>query len=134
MKSKSRSEQSFERVEYDDAPNQAGYGSQEFSANTSPDASRAARDAAGEGQRTTSGSWVPAGVSGWFSGGSPGVEGPGDARRERNTGDDDPTHGGKRVSSKGWTSARDVTEAIVGSAQDYYDGSGAKSSGFDRGR
>ncbi|KIX02234.1 uncharacterized protein Z518_08173 [Rhinocladiella mackenziei CBS 650.93] len=101
LKTKSRSEQSFENVDYDDAthtPGSSSYGS------TPP-------KLVIEGRRTTSGSWIPAGVSGWFGGG-----GGGEDRIERDRDDL-----GSKVPPR-WSAARDITEEI------------ARSTGVDTGR
>lgn len=94
LKTKSHSEQSFENVDYDDATHtpatSSSYGS------TPP---RPVTDA----RRSTSGNWVPSGVSGWFAGGD-GQSGP----QER---DDD--HSERNRTSKGWQMARDMTEDIA---------------------
>lgn len=100
LKTKSRSEQSFENVDYDEVARTPG-------SSTPPRGS--------EGRRTTSGGWIPAGVTGWF-GGSPGN-------------DTDPTERGRDPdsgsrASKGWSAARDITDEI----------SRGVSSGVDPGR
>jgi len=95
LRTKSRSEQSFENVDYDDAthtPGTSSYGS------TPP---RPVTDA----RRSTSGNWVPAGVSGWFAGG----EGQGPANPPER--DDDRSE--RNRNSKGWQAARDMTEDIA---------------------
>ena len=52
MKSKSRSEQSFEKVDYDEAA----------------DAGRPSLSSKNSNRRSTSGNWMPSGVAGWFGG------------------------------------------------------------------
>lgn len=74
LKAKSRSEQSFEKVDHDEA---AGA---HHSSSPKQDAGR-----------QSSGSWVPQGVTGWFGGNEP--------------------SGGRK--SKGWSAARDITEAMA---------------------
>lgn len=75
LKAKSRSEQSFEKVDYDEAADDGH-----------PPSKQA-------GSRSSSGAWIPSGVTGLFGGGG-GVQG-----------------GSKQ--SKGWNSARDITEAMA---------------------
>ncbi|KAK5044749.1 hypothetical protein LTR84_010523 [Exophiala bonariae] len=93
LRAKSHSEQSFENVDYDDATHtpatSSSYGS------TPP---RPVTDT----RRSTSGNWVPSGVSGWFGG--DGQAGP----HER---DDD--HNDRNRNSKTWQMARDMTEDIA---------------------
>lgn len=88
LRTKSKSEQSFENVEYDDAahtPGSSSYGS------TPP------KHAPGSG-RTASGGWIPAGITGLFGGGAdtPGAE------------DNNPGR-----APKGWSAARDITEEMT---------------------
>ncbi len=87
LKTKSRSEVSFENVDYDEAT--------QHTPGSSPPRPVT------EGHRTTSGNWLPAGVSGWFGGGGAASGNNGEERTER-----------PREASKGWTSARDITEEI----------------------
>lgn len=89
LKAKSRSEQSFEKVDYDEAADD-GHSSSPKQA----------------GSRSSSGAWIPSGVTGLFSGSS--------------------SSGGQsgNKQSKGWSSARDITEAMAE----------GMSSGFDRNR
>ena len=115
LKTKSRSEQSFENVEYDDADDRYAH--------------RVPSDS--HDPRRTSGGWgVPSAVGGWFQGGSPGSQG--DRRddrseRERKRDSSDTLTG---PGSRGWTAARDMTEEIsrgVSSAYDEYrDGDGRR--------
>ncbi|EXJ93895.1 hypothetical protein A1O1_02288 [Capronia coronata CBS 617.96] len=96
LKAKSKSEQSFENVDYDDA----AHTSSSSSSGSSPP------QPAAEGRRTTSGGWIPSGVAGWFGGsGSSGDDG-GEDRREK-----DKEELSQRV-SKGWSAARDITEEV----------------------
>lgn len=87
LKTKSKSEQSFENVDYDDARHTPG--------STPPKLA--------EGRRSTSGNWIPAGVSGWF-----GAAGDGDERLERRQDDSSSS----RV-SKGWSAAKDITDELA---------------------
>jgi hypothetical protein len=107
LKSKSRSEQSFENVEYDgpdDRPNLHVPG-------------------ASQDPRRTSGGWgIPSGVSGWFSGGNApgsgddGHDDRGERERKRDSGD---TLTG--AASRGWSAARDITEEISRGMSSGYD-------------
>ena len=76
MKTKSRSEQSFEKVDYEEAA----------------DAGRPSLSPKHSNQRSTSGSWMPSGVTGWFGGGDSHAEG---------------------KSSTGWSAAKDITDAMA---------------------
>jgi TB2/DP1, HVA22 family len=76
LKTKSKSEQSFEKVACDEPSDSNAQA-------TSPKQSS---------RRATSGNWIPAGVTGWFAGGE------GQANQ---------------LTSKGWTAARDITEAMA---------------------
>jgi hypothetical protein len=90
LKTKSKSEQSFENVDYEDVTHTPG--------STPP-------KLATEGRRTTSGNWIPAGVSGWF-GGAGSKSGAGDP------GEPDRDDVSSRV-SRGWSAARDITEEMT---------------------
>jgi len=95
LKTKSKSEQSFENVDYDDARHTPG--------STPP-------KLATEGRRTTSGNWIPAGVSGWFGGAAAaGTSGGVNDRVERNREDSSAA----ATVSKGWSAARDITEEMA---------------------
>ncbi|RMZ81511.1 hypothetical protein DV738_g2250, partial [Chaetothyriales sp. CBS 135597] len=103
LKSKSRSEQSFERID--------GYGPVDTNAQTtyrsSPD-QQASR-------RSTSGSnWVPSAVTGWLGGGTTASA----STHAAGAGED-------TTASRGWTAARDITEAVISSH--------GSSTGVDRG-
>ncbi|KEF58771.1 uncharacterized protein A1O9_03614 [Exophiala aquamarina CBS 119918] len=98
LTTKSRSEQSFENVDYDDATHTPGTSSSYGS--TPP---RPVTDA----RRTTSGNWIPSGVSGWFAGG----DGPGAG--PANTAERDDDRSDRNRNSKGWQMARDITEDIA---------------------
>ena len=102
LRAKNRSEQSFENIN-DDEP--SDYNAQKRSPRQS-----------GGGQRQSSGSWVPAGVTSWLGGGQQphGQSQHWDGRDERST-----SGGGK-----GWSAARDMTDAI----------NEGMSSGYDRSR
>ncbi|KAJ9609802.1 hypothetical protein H2200_006130 [Cladophialophora chaetospira] len=106
LKTKSHSEQSFENVGYDEAEDRS---------HITPE-----RD-----PRRTSGGWIPAGVTGWFAGGSPPgqAQGRGEAQdyyernereRKRDSGD--------TLTSKGWSAARDITDEITRGLSSGYDG------------
>lgn len=110
LKTKSRSEQSFENVEYDEAEDR-----------THVTPGRDPRD-----PRRTSGGWIPAGVSGWFAGGSP----PDGARRDGSGsgyGHDERSErerkrdSGDTLTSKGWSAARDMTDEISRGLSSGYD-------------
>ena len=113
LKSKSHSEQSFENVQYDEAEDRT---------HTTP----------GRDPRSTSGGWIPAGVSGWFAGGSPpdAVRG-GDARRgegpgyghEERSERERKRDSGDTLTSKGWSAARDITDEISRGMSSGYEGS-----------
>ncbi|KIW18727.1 hypothetical protein PV08_03016 [Exophiala spinifera] len=101
LKTKSRSEVSFENVDYDEVTPQQ---------HTPP-------RPVTEGRRSTSGNWLPAGVGGWFGGGGGGGGGGGDATSSPS---DNHGHGGhderserERMTSRGWSAARDITEEIT---------------------
>lgn len=100
LKTKSRSEVSFENVEYDEATHTPGSTPPKLA--TQPQA-----------RRTTSGNWLPAGVSGWFGGGGgatgPSSTTPHDDRKER----DRDTDNLASTVSKGWSAARDITEELA---------------------
>ncbi|RVX65950.1 hypothetical protein B0A52_09835 [Exophiala mesophila] len=85
LQTKSRSEQSFENVDYDDATHTPGTGTSSYGS-TPPKAVTE--------RRSPSGNWISSGVSGWL-GGSDGNQDP----RDR--------------ASKGWQMARDMTEDIA---------------------
>lgn len=85
LKSKSRSEVSFEQVEHDDLHN--GHAQRYYQESPSS-------------RRTTSGSWVPTGVSSWLGGGSGGTA--------------DESQSQRKSTSKGWSAAMEVTEAVQG--------------------
>jgi hypothetical protein len=92
LKTKSRSEQSFENVEYDEADDRE-------------------RD-----PRRTSGGWIAAGVSGWLAGSNPGAGGDadrGEREKKRDSGD--------TLTSRGWSAARDMTEEISRGMSSGYD-------------
>ncbi|EXJ92193.1 hypothetical protein A1O3_00743 [Capronia epimyces CBS 606.96] len=93
LKAKSKSEQSFENVDYEDA----AHTTSSSSASSSPPKSAA------EGRRTTSGNWIPTGVAGWFGGNGSG----GEDRTEKAKDDL-----AQRV-SQGWSAARDITEEVT---------------------
>lgn len=97
MKTKSKSEQSFETVDYSEAS-----GTEEQQRPKKSD------------RRSTSGGWVPAGVSAWLGGGD---SGGGEVHQKKSS----PS---PSSSSKGWSAAKDITEAM----------SEGRSSGYDRGR
>jgi hypothetical protein len=88
------SEQSFEKVDYDDATQTPG------TSNSSHD-STPPRLATGSHRTTASGSWIPSGVTGWFGGGA-GAENAGTNKGEPET-----------LASKGWSAARDITEELA---------------------
>jgi TB2/DP1, HVA22 family len=92
LKAKSKSEQSFENVSYDEA------------SGTDESVPKKVTD-----RRSTSGSWIPTGVSGWLSGAGNEPAG------EKNL---------SRDGSKGWSAAKDMVDAMA-------EGS---STGYDRGR
>ncbi|KAJ9610122.1 hypothetical protein H2204_015456 [Knufia peltigerae] len=94
LKTKSRSEVSFENVDYDEA-------TQHTPGSTPP---RPVTD----GRRTTSGNWLPSGVGGWFAGSG----GSGAATSSGNTHGDERSER-ERIISKGWSAARDMTEEIT---------------------
>lgn len=79
LKTKSRSEQSFENVSYDEAMRTPG--------SLTP-----------ENRRTTSGNWIPAGVTDWLNTGGSG----------QNQGD---SSAASRA-SKGWSAAKEITDEI----------------------
>lgn len=85
LRAKSRSEQSFENLSYDDAE-----GADLHSRPTQSD------------RRSTSGSWMPAGVSGWWGGSG------GSASASPNAAEDPSS----RSTSKGWSAAKDITDAL----------------------
>ncbi|KAK5957069.1 hypothetical protein OHC33_001438 [Knufia fluminis] len=120
---KSRSQMSFDNIDYDDlnsssGGNGSGYPSQHSTPPTM-------RQTSGQGKRTTSGNWVTGGLGGWL-GGSPRED-----TRDRDDRDDRgyrEERRSPRVSggggdddypSRGYTSARDITETIARSARDY---------------
>ena len=76
LKTKSRSEQSFERVDNDEPA----------------DTNAQSRSPKSGNRRSTSGNWVPAGVTSWFAG----SEGQTDTN-----------------ASKGWSAAKDITDAMA---------------------
>ena len=90
LKVKSKSEQSFENVSYDEA-----------SGSETQVPPRKVTD-----RRSTSGSWMPAGVGGWFAGG----------------GGDAPSV--KKEESKGWNAAKDMVDAMAEGSSSGYDRSG----------
>lgn len=94
LKTKSRSEQSFENVDYDDVTHTPGTSSSYGS--TPP---RPVTDA----RRNPSGNWMSSGVSGWFAGG----DGP------SNIPERDEDRSERNRASKGWQMARDITEDIA---------------------
>ena len=87
LKTKSKSEQSFENLSYDEAS-----GSE---AHVPP---KKVTD-----RKSTSGSWMPAGVTGWWAGGEAGVN-------EK-----------KKDSSKGWSAAKDMVDAMAEGSSTGYD-------------
>ncbi|OAL24019.1 hypothetical protein AYO20_10764 [Fonsecaea nubica] len=109
LKTKSRSEQSFENVDYDEATG---------GSNTPADPHDRRRTSGGDG---AGGGWIPAGVSGWFSGSGPGGGPGGDAHYDRSERDmerermrdsgPESTSPSARA-SRGWTAARDITDEI----------------------
>ncbi|KAI1624096.1 jumonji domain-containing protein 1 [Exophiala viscosa] len=99
LKTKSRSEVSFENVDYDEATERVHTpGSTPPRLATEPPQAR----------RTTSGNWLPAGMGGWFGGGSSTT--PHNDRTERDRGDTDEQ---SSTASKGWSAARDITEEMA---------------------
>jgi len=113
LKTKSRSEQSFENVEYDDADDRS-----DIPAVLQPG------PRPGDPRRTSSG-WIPSGVTGWFSGGSPpsavrGGERDERSERERKR-DSSDTLMGNSDSSRGWSAARDLTEEMARGMSSGYD-------------
>lgn len=96
LKTKSRSEQSFENVDYDDATHTPGTSSSYGSTPPRP---------VTDTRRSTSGNWIPSGVSGWFTGG----EGPGPT----NMPERDEDRSERNRNSKSWQMARDITEDIT---------------------
>ena len=105
LKTKSRSEQSFENVDYEDATHTPGTSSSYGSTPPRP---------VTEARRSTSGNWMPAGVTGWFAAGEGGT----------NVGESDRDRAERNRSSQGWQMARDITDDIAR----------GMSSGIDRGR
>ncbi|KAK4938115.1 hypothetical protein LTR10_021355 [Elasticomyces elasticus] len=102
LKTKSRSEVSFENVDYDEATERVHTpGSTPPRLATEPPQAR----------RTTSGNWLPAGVSGWFGGGGTGSTStsPRNDRTERDRDIDDQSS----TASKGWSAARNITEEMA---------------------
>lgn len=111
---KSRSQMSFDNIDYDDvhSSNGSGYPSQHSTPPTM-------RQSSGQ-KRTTSGNWVTGNLGGWL-GGSP--------RDERSEQDHRDERRSPRVSggghpddedyaSRGWTTARDITDSIARSGRD----------------
>ncbi|KIW95728.1 uncharacterized protein Z519_04313 [Cladophialophora bantiana CBS 173.52] len=102
LKTKSRSEQSFENVDYDEATGVS---------NTPAEAYDRRRASGSEGG---GGGWIPAGVSGWFSGSGPGggAEGEGHYDRSERDMDRERMRDSARA-SRGWSAARDITDEIT---------------------
>ena len=129
---KSRSQMSFDNIDYDDVQSFGGSGSGHPSQHSTPPTMR---QPSGEGQRTASGGWVTGNLGGWL-GGSPRE----DSHRERDRDDydrrdrdrDDRTHRDERRSprvgdgvqdddyygNKGWSTARDIADSVARSVRD----------------
>ena len=133
---KSRSQMSFDTIDYDDvhSGNGSGYPSQHSTPPTM-------RQSSGQGRRTTSGNWVP-NLGGWLGGSSP--QDPKRDEHDRRDERDMPRgyrdeRRSPRVSggvpdeddgylSKGWSTARDITDTIARSTRD----SGRERDRYDR--
>jgi hypothetical protein len=108
LKTKSKSEQSFENVEYDEADYEEripGSHQSTASPNNRP-----------QDPRRTSSGWIPSGVSGWFGSSPPRVAGTDDRsehERKRDSGD--------TLTSRGWSAARDITEEMARGLSSGYD-------------
>ncbi|RMD42943.1 hypothetical protein DV735_g2235, partial [Chaetothyriales sp. CBS 134920] len=101
-----QSEQSFERID--------GYGPVDTNAQTT---SRSVTDQQASRRSTSGSNWVPSAVTGWLGGGgTPTATGPSDSSSGG---------GGGNTASRGWSAARDITEAVVSSH--------GSSTGVDRG-
>jgi hypothetical protein len=107
LKTKSRSEQSFENVEYDEAEERQPYPPQSDG-----------RDP----RRTTSGGWMSSGVTGWFAGGN--APGGGDGQHDRSERDRkrDSSDTLMDTASRGWSAARDITDEISRGMSSGFDG------------
>ncbi|KIX93536.1 uncharacterized protein Z520_10714 [Fonsecaea multimorphosa CBS 102226] len=109
LKTKSRSEQSFENVDYDEATG---------GSNTPAEAYDRRRTSGGVEGTSAGGSggggWIPSGVSGWFSGSPPRDGAEGDSGRyDRSERDMDRDRmRGSGPASRGWNAARDITDEI----------------------
>ena len=124
---KSRSQMSFDNIDYDDVHSYGGSG-QPSQHSTPP----TMRQPLSEGHRSTSGNWVTGNLGGWL-GGSPREESHRDRddydRRDRDR-DDRGSHRDERRSprvsggeddsyaNKAWSTARDITDTIARSARD----------------
>jgi len=131
---KSRSQMSFDNIDYDDlhsssGGNGSGYPSQHSTPPTM-------RQSSSQAKKTASGGWVTNGLGGWL-GSSPKDETPRDRDRERDDMDDRDRDvprayreerrsprasgggDGEDFVSRGYTSARDITDTIARSARDY---------------
>jgi len=97
LKTKSRSEVSFENVDYDEATERV-----HTPGSTPPKLATESPQA----RRTTSGNWLPAGMGGWFGGGNTSS-----AKDRTETGRD--TDEQSSTASKGWSAARDITEEMA---------------------
>ena len=104
LKTKSRSEQSFENVEYDETDH-----------HPSMHAPTGAHD-----PKRTSGGWMPAGVSGWLSGSSA-PRGGGDGHDDRSERKRDSSDTLTGTASRGWSAARDMTDEISRRTSSGYD-------------
>jgi hypothetical protein len=109
LKTKSRSEQSFENVEYDEAD----FEERVPGPHQSPSPHTGPQD-----PRRTSSGWIPSGVSGWFGSSPPRGSGSGEDRSERERKRDS----GDTLTSRGWSAARDITEEMARGLSSGYDG------------
>lgn len=112
---KSRSQMSFDNIGYDDLHSSSGGdGSGYPSQHSTPPTMRQSSD---QGKRTSSGNWVTSSLGGWL-GGSPREETRRD-KDDRDRRDRDMPNFSDDYPSRGYASARDITETIARSARDY---------------